>query len=200
MKLASSLQPARAAVPDGKPRVAASARSSTMPDRELITRLYFVYNANSGTLAAIVDSAKKLLSINGCALCSLTHSLAGERTEWKTCRDTMGVAVDYVHRDELTREMKAIIEGEGLPCVLAQTQKGLHLLLTPDTIRRCNGSIADFRGRLSIHAAMRNLTLPSETDTVLTISPVTDGASPRAASSGSRPELRMPSAPLDTRP
>lgn len=171
-----------------------------MPDRELITRLYFVYNANSGTLAAIVDSAKKLLSINGCALCSLTHSLAGERTEWKTCRDTIGVAVDYVHRDELTPEMKAVIGSEGLPCVLAQTQKGLHLLLTPDTIRRCNGSIADLRGRLSIHAAMRNLTLQAETDTVLTISSVPASTSPRAASSGARSEVRVSREALDTRP
>jgi len=33
----------------------------------------------------------------------------------------------------------------------------ITLLLTADTIRRCNGSIADLRGRLSVHAAMRNL-------------------------------------------
>jgi len=57
-----------------------------MSERQPISRLYFVYNAESGTLAAIVDSAKKLLSINGCPLCSLTHSLLGERNEWKTCR------------------------------------------------------------------------------------------------------------------
>src|SRR5688572_19483070 len=124
-----------------------------MSERQQISRLYFVYNANAGTLAAIVDSAKKLLSINGCPLCSLTHSLAGERAEWKTCRDTMGVAVDYVHRDELSAEMKATLGSEALPCVVAQSRSGLTLLLTADTIRRCNGSIADLRGRLNIHAA-----------------------------------------------
>ena len=135
-------------------------------DKELITRLYFAYNANSGTLAAIVDSAKKLLSINGCPLCALTHSLAGEKAEWKTCRDTIGVPVDYVHKDELTAEMKAAVGGEHLPCVLARTRNSLVLLLTADTIRRCNGSLADLRGRLNIHAAMRNLAFPNETDTV----------------------------------
>ncbi|MBI3608180.1 MAG: hypothetical protein HY207_09445 [Nitrospirae bacterium] len=43
-----------------------------------IERLLFIYNADSGKWGAFVDSAKKLLMINGCALCSLTHGLAGE--------------------------------------------------------------------------------------------------------------------------
>ena len=133
-----------------------------MPQRQLIDRLYFVYNADSGTLAAIVDSAKKLLSINGCPLCSLTHSLAGERTEWVNCRETIGVPVDYVHRNELTSGMKGAVEGESLPCVLAKSGDRIVILLTADTIRRCNGSIADLRGRLSIHAAMRDLAFPAE--------------------------------------
>lgn len=58
-----------------------------------IDRLLFVYKADSGTLNAIIDSAKKLLSINGCALCSLTHSLAGEKSEWQSCKETLGVPV-----------------------------------------------------------------------------------------------------------
>jgi hypothetical protein len=146
-----------------------------MSEKQPISRLYFVYNADSGTLAAIVDSAKKLLSINGCPLCSLTHSLLGERTEWKTCRDTIGVAVDYVHRDELTTAMKATLGNEKLPCVLAESRDNLVLLLTADTIQRCNGSLADLRGRLNIHAAMRNLAFPSE-DVVSTIPTVTETA------------------------
>ena len=133
-----------------------------MPQRQLIDRLYFVYNADSGTLAAIVDSAKKLLSINGCPLCSLTHSLVGERAEWVNCRETIGVPVDYVHRNELTGAMKGAVEGESLPCVLAKSGDRIVMLLTADTIRRCNGSIADLRGRLSVHAAMRELAFPDE--------------------------------------
>jgi hypothetical protein len=172
-----------------------------MPDRELITRLYFVYNANSGTLAAIVDSAKKLLSINGCPLCSLTHSLAGERTDWKTCRDSIGVPVDYVHRDELTAGMRTSIGNEPLPCVLAQTREGLTLLLTGDTIRRCNGSIADLRGRLSVHAAMRNLAFPTETDVVLPVRSVSETAPPAHPAAPPADRDRTPSTsprPADT--
>ena len=161
-----------------------------MPERQPISRLYFVYNAESGTLAAIADSAKKLLSINGCPLCSLTHSLFGERSEWKTCRDTMGVAVDYVHRDELTPKLKACIGDEKLPCVVAASHDNLALLLTADTIRRCNGSIADLRGRLNIHAAMRNLAFPEETDVVSPIPIASEAAKDRAVSqSRVRPDI-----------
>jgi hypothetical protein len=59
------------------------------------------------------------------------------------------------------------------------------LLLTADTIQRCNGSLADLRGRLSIHAAMRSLFLPTETDTSLPIARVDEIAS---RPDGSRPE------------
>lgn len=126
-----------------------------MPGK-LIDRLMFVYNADSGLLATIADSARKLLSINGCALCSLTHSAMGEKSEWTSCRDSLGVPVDYVHRDELDSRLKAIVQHD-LPCVLAETEGELVMLLRSDVIKRCNGSIADFRGRLKTHAVMLGL-------------------------------------------
>ncbi len=121
-----------------------------------IDRLVFVYNADSGLLATVADSAKKLLSINGCALCSLTHSTFGAKTEWASCRDSLGVPVDYVHRDELDSRLKTVVQ-QDLPCVLAETEGELVMLLRSDVIQRCNGSIADFRGRLKMHAVMRGL-------------------------------------------
>ncbi len=133
-----------------------------MKERRLIDRLLFVYNADSGPLAAIVDSAKKLLSINGCPLCSLTHSLVGERSEWKSCKDTLGVPIDYVHRNEITSRMHTALGNAALPCVLAQSGDDIVVLLTSDTIQRCNGSIADLRGRLGVHAAMRELAFPAD--------------------------------------
>ena len=42
-----------------------------------------VYNANSGKWNAIMDGAKKLLAVDGCPLCSLTHGMFGERPEWR---------------------------------------------------------------------------------------------------------------------
>ena len=124
-----------------------------------IDRLLFVYNADSGALNAIIDSAKKLLSINGCPLCSLTHSLAGERSEWQSCKESMGVPVEYVHRDELSPALRQVV-GDRLPSVVAHVGGEEVVLLTPDVIQRCKGSVADLRGRIKMHAAMRDLEIP----------------------------------------
>ncbi len=124
-----------------------------------IEKLVFVYNADSGILNSVIDSARKLLSINGCPLCSLTHSLAGEKREWRTCKESIGVPVEYLHRDELSPKTSAVI-GDQLPCVLAEAGGETIVLLDSNVISRCKGSVADFRGRLKMHAAMRGLDLP----------------------------------------
>jgi len=121
-----------------------------------VDRLLFVYNADSGTLNAIIDSARKLLSINGCPLCSLTHSLAGERSEWLSCKESIGVPVDYVHRDELSPALRGVV-GDRLPSVVARAGDQDIVLLGPDVIQRCKGSVADLRGRIKTHAAMHDL-------------------------------------------
>jgi hypothetical protein len=131
-------------------------------DKTPIERLIFVYRADSGKLNALIDSARKLLMIDGCALCTITHGLAGERGEWKSCRDEIGVPVDYVHRDELDGDLAAAV-GDDLPCVVAEAEGRLTVLLRPQVIERCRGSVDDLRGRLRIHAAMKELAFPETT-------------------------------------
>lgn len=49
----------------------------------MITRVIFIYDADSGVLAAIWDSAKKMVDPeNACALCSITHGIFAEKAEW----------------------------------------------------------------------------------------------------------------------
>ena len=64
--------------------------------KRTIDRLLFVYNANSGKWNAILDGAKKLLAVDGCPLCSLTHGVFGEKAEWRACKESFGVPVEYV--------------------------------------------------------------------------------------------------------
>ena len=68
-----------------------------MSEPRTIDRLIFVFAANSGLLSAAVDSAKKVLRLRGCSLCSITHGLAGEKREWSECREEIGVPVLQVH-------------------------------------------------------------------------------------------------------
>lgn len=124
-----------------------------------IDRLILVYGADSGRLNALVDSARKLLRVKGCSLCAITHGLAGERSEWRECRDALGVPVDTYHRDDMPPEVAAALDG-GVPAVLAQSGDGLQVLMGPEVLDRLQGAMADFRGRLLTHAAMKGLSLP----------------------------------------
>src|SRR4051794_33606414 len=113
--------------------------------RRQVERLIFVFHAESGRAAAFVDSMRKLLMLNGCTLCAITHGLAGEKTEWKSCKDSLGIPVDYLHLDEIPTNLRALI-GDGTPCVVAEVGGERVRLLGPDELARCRGSVADFKG------------------------------------------------------
>ena len=125
-----------------------------------VSRLVLVFDASSGRMSAFVDSVKKVLTIGGCSLCAITHGLAGEKEEWKSCREELGVPVDYLHRDEVPAALKKQVEGQ-LPCVVAQVGTEYVILLTPDVLERCRGSVADLKGRLFFHMTARELELPA---------------------------------------
>lgn len=130
-----------------------------MSERRTIDRLIFVFDADSGALSAFFDSARKALRLGGCALCSITHGLTGERAEWTDCKEELGVKVEYVHRDEIWPELEGEIEGR-LPCVVAEAGGELQELMDRGVLERCRGSVADLRGRLGYFASTRGLALP----------------------------------------
>ena len=135
----------------------ADLETSPPPSATPVDRLIFVFSADSGRLAALADSARKILRINGCALCAITHGLAGEKGEWRDCKAELGVPVDYVHRDELEGELATV--ATALPCVVADAGGQLVSLLGPEVLERCNGQVADLKGRLVYYAGMKGLSL-----------------------------------------
>ncbi len=64
--------------------------------------LLFVYNANSGTLNALVDAGHKLFSPSTypCSLCALTYDTFTESTIWKTFRKESHLTMEFYHKDE----------------------------------------------------------------------------------------------------
>lgn len=124
-----------------------------------IEELILVYQADSGLVSAAVDSARKLFKLNGCTLCSITHGLAGERAEWQECRTELRVPVAYYHRDDMPVEVRTVV-GDRLPTVLARVGPELVPLLLPESLARCNGKVADLRGRIRHNAQLHGLTLP----------------------------------------
>jgi hypothetical protein len=134
-------------------------RHTPKPRPQAVESLVFVYAADSGPLHAVLDSARKLLSLKGCTLCSLTHGLMGESSQWRSCKEALGVPVEYVHRDEVAGAVAEVVAGR-LPSVVARSARGLTLLLDPAAIERCHGSVADLKARIQVHAALHGLVLP----------------------------------------
>ncbi len=125
----------------------------------MISKLLFVFSANGGRWNALADSMKKLLMMEGCALCSITHGIAGEKREFLIWKRSVGVPIEYVHRDEMQAEL-VDVAGTAVPAVVAVTDRRLVLLLPPDAVARCRGSVPDLVGRLTLHAATKGLTFP----------------------------------------
>jgi len=127
-------------------------------DKRPVDRLIFLFDADSGAWDAFVDSAKKVLRIDGCALCQITHGLVTEKSEWRECAEAFGVPVEYLHRDEIPEDLAPLVEGK-LPCIVADHGGEMTLLLDAQTISRCRGSVEDLRGKLLFHAAKHDLAI-----------------------------------------
>ena len=95
-------------------------------------KLIFVYNADSGTVNALVDSVHKVLSPStyNCALCYLTHGVIGERERWKAYRNTTGHQFIFLHRDEFQKQYRSKwLPKFTFPVVLEAGAEGLQLLI-----------------------------------------------------------------------
>lgn len=102
--------------------------------------LVFVWNADTGWHNALMDSLHKVISPKtySCALCQLTHGLAGPKTQWSAFLKTIGRPSECYHRDEFQRtpiaEQFPLLE---LPAVLIHASEKWQILLSRDEIAQC---------------------------------------------------------------
>jgi len=126
----------------------------------MIKRIIFVYNADSGVLAAVWDSVKKVVaSKNACALCSITHSVFGERGEWSEIDRSLGVPTVYYHRDDVHGEVRDFIHQRSLALPLVVLERegvDYDVAVTAETLKNCAGDPRCLKDKLD--AALKNRT------------------------------------------
>ena len=68
-------------------------------------RLLFVYGNDSGTVNGLIHYVHKIVSPStySCSLCALTYGPMGKRAAWSNGLASLGVAADFLHRDEMVR-------------------------------------------------------------------------------------------------
>lgn len=91
--------------------------------------LIFVYNADSGSVNAVLDTAHKILSPSTyqCQLCQLSYGLVKENQAWKAFRESLHEEVVFLHRDEFEEQYAQKLE---YPVLLRKSGDEFDVLLS----------------------------------------------------------------------
>ena len=116
-----------------------------------IRRLVGVYGADGGLRGELTYWVGVRLGRAHCSLCDVTHGLVRPRDEWKHYVAGLPVPFETFHRDDQPAAVRSAADDRS-PCVVAETDAGLVLLLDPGDLEACNGSV-DALGRALIGAA-----------------------------------------------
>lgn len=96
--------------------------------------LIFVYNTDSNPVSSLIDLGHKILSPEtyNCSLCKLTHGPFTEIEAWKTFRTSIGVPMEFLHRDEFEKKYNQRFE---YPLILKK-ESTIEVLLPKQEIDR----------------------------------------------------------------
>jgi len=113
-----------------------------------IERLIGVFHADGGLVGELRYVVGKWIGRTHCSLCDVTHRGISPRPEWLELVGRLSVPVVLVHLNERTKEVREACEGQ-TPCVLAEMDGSLVLVLGPADLEACHGDVGVFEGRLA---------------------------------------------------
>jgi len=102
-------------------------------DKHEVTRLIFIYNANSGLRNVLLDGAHKALSPGTyqCNLCNLTFGVINEKKAWKKFREKEDQSMEFLHKDEFNKQYASKFGYKfEFPVVLSAIKEELQLFIS----------------------------------------------------------------------
>ncbi len=124
-----------------------------------VVRLVGVYDADGGLVGEARYVIGHLLGRLECALCDITHGPVRRKRDFDDLRARLGVRFELVHRNERDAAT-ARATADRLPCVVAEVDGEMVVVLEADDLRRCGGEVTRFEQVLREALAARALTLP----------------------------------------
>lgn len=121
--------------------------------------LWGVYHANGGLLGELAYVVGKVRGTSHCALCDITHGSLTRKPAFKALERELRIAVHLVHLNEQSEALAAVTRGR-TPCVVGETEFRLDLLLGPDALEACKGSVDAFRRALQSRLSGGSITIP----------------------------------------
>ena len=118
-------------------------------------KLIFIYNANSGTINGLLDSAHKVLSPKtyDCKLCDITFGVFSEKEEWKDFRETSAIEMVFLHKDEFLKQYRSKwLPKYNFPIILSEEKHGLEIFMTTEALNEqetTSGLIKEIKSRLN---------------------------------------------------
>ena len=100
-------------------------------------KLIFVYNADSGKVNALWDSAHKLFSPKNydCNLCALTFGTFSEKKIWKQFRKSVDAEMIFLHRDEFQKQYKSKwLPRFQFPVILISNENNLEVFISSEEL------------------------------------------------------------------
>ena len=99
-----------------------------------MTKLSFVYNADSGLFSLLTDAVHRVVSpaTYSCNLCKITYGATGMRDEWRSFIEALGGEIEFLHRDELRQRHG--IKDVALPAVFLETTPDAGMSLLVDAV------------------------------------------------------------------
>ena len=101
-----------------------------------MSKLLFIYNANSGIGNLVLDVAHKLFrpETYDCNLCAITHNTFSENKTWKAFRKNSNMDMVFLHTDEFKAQYPNT--NFKYPIILQQSHNTLSPFLTTDAINK----------------------------------------------------------------
>ncbi|WP_394975209.1 GTPase [uncultured Croceitalea sp.] len=100
-----------------------------------VQKIVFVYNANSGTRNAVMDSMHKVFSSStyDCKLCDITFGVVSENWTWKKFRQNSKHQMIFLHKDEFTKQYASKFGYKfEFPIALLEGKNGLEVLISKE--------------------------------------------------------------------
>jgi hypothetical protein len=114
--------------------------ADTANDQRRIVRRVGVYDADHTIRGEVAYWVGARFGRRHCSLCEITHGLVRERTDWRTCREEIGVPFTTFHRDDQPDSIR-IAAGNETPVVVAVlADETTVVLLRGPELEGCGGS------------------------------------------------------------
>ena len=104
-------------------------------------KLIGIYHADGGLWGELRYVIGKVIGVNHCALCDLTHGWSPrEKSEFRRCKTELSVPLETLHLNEQNEALARFTLGQ-TPCIVLDQGESLSLAVSAQELEECAGDL-----------------------------------------------------------